>query len=919
MKPVKLIIEGINSFIERQELDFTAVGRSNLFCICGKTGAGKTTIFDSLLLALYGKSGKGNLADTVNLSLMSAFVSLEFVEGDDLYRVDRTIKCRKEKTADGAPTDRRVASSECMLYKNGEPFAKGSDEANQRISDIIGLDVAEFKNVYLLEQGEYAEFLKKQPAKQSEAVGKIFSLMRFGDVFKLAGEKQKEEQAAVDAVDGRIADLGEDSPDALRSVKTLLSTLRAKNTALGKELEAMRGEITKQESTRLEYASFMEKQRSVKANAQRLDAEKAKIEAAKAELDAFVAQNSDDDRQKLEALRKEINVLTELNALDKQLSAARTELNAKREAEKRKAAALGEITENGAAITQKVDTEFGLFREAANGFIRAADGCAEKSDALDRAVKTLSSSDRAVVNSLQDIVYSLRDDKRRYEELSAKLDEANKDLAVVTGKQTELIKKVELYGEELERAKSASETLKSERDRTAAEYKAALTQTHAEAVRAELNVGDVCPVCGGIYGGFECAGNTDAAQKKRAADEAAAAFDAAVAKIADTERHTEKAKDELFRIGTEKEKAEARVGEIRQSLIDTRVDAEVYEKLAIALKAARIHADAYSASAMQKTEYEPKLSAANAEYAAAVNAREEAERTEKALSERLCDNCGKTEAALVSAKKEAEALEKAIAERDGRRAELVSAYEAAKAAAQAIEKMLEEARASCPVDIPEFDEEKYSESRARLDEMIKTYTERERDIAVKAAEADSLAEKCEKLKALHAERTQRRKSADNYAKIAELTKGRAMLNYVAIEYIEQFTAAASDILGELSDGKYALDYNSVDGFTVSDFLNGGKSRKTDTLSGGELFLASLSVAIAIARSVGHGNNAFFFLDEGFGTLDDELIDTVYGALESLSKDCLVGVISHASALIERMPSCVEIVEATDTSGSRIRY
>ena len=84
-------------------------------------------------------------------------------------------------------------------------------------------------------------------------------------------------------------------------------------------------------------------------------------------------------------------------------------------------------------------------------------------------------------------------------------------------------------------------------------------------------------------------------------------------------------------------------------------------------------------------------------------------------------------------------------------------------------------------------------------------------------------------------------------------------------------------------------------------------------------MASLSVAIAIARKQGKGNNAFFFLDEGFGTLDEELIDTVYGALESLSRDCLVGVISHSSALIEKMPSCVEIIEATDTSGSVIKY
>ena len=106
---------------------------------------------------------------------------------------------------------------------------------------------------------------------------------------------------------------------------------------------------------------------------------------------------------------------------------------------------------------------------------------------------------------------------------------------------------------------------------------------------------------------------------------------------------------------------------------------------------------------------------------------------------------------------------------------------------------------------------------------------------------------------------------------------------------------------------------------MTDYLNGGRARRTDTLSGGEMFLASLAVAIAIARAQSKGNNAFFFLDEGFGTLDDDLIDTVYSALETLSKDCLVGVISHSGALIGLMPACVTVDEATDLAGSKIRF
>ena len=79
MKPIRIVIEGINSFTDPQTLDFEAVGRTNLFCISGKTGAGKTTVFDSIMFALYGGIGRGKLVDIVNLSRTRARVVLDFI------------------------------------------------------------------------------------------------------------------------------------------------------------------------------------------------------------------------------------------------------------------------------------------------------------------------------------------------------------------------------------------------------------------------------------------------------------------------------------------------------------------------------------------------------------------------------------------------------------------------------------------------------------------------------------------------------------------------------------------------------------------------------------------------------------------------------------------------------------------------
>lgn len=919
MKPVKLIIEGINSFIERQELDFEAVGKSNLFCICGKTGAGKTTIFDSLMLALYGKSGKGNLADTVNLSLMSAFVSLEFTQGDERYVVERTIKCRYEKDSKGNPTDRRIAMTECMLYKNGEPFAKGSDEANAKISEIIGLDISEFKNVYLLEQGEYAEFLKKQPAKQTEAVGKIFSLMRFGEVYKRAVERKKEEDLAVLSADERIRDLGDASAESVRAVKAELSAMRAKNTALLKDIEKAEAEADALEKARVEYAAAAEKQKAVKAHAQKLDEQTQKRESAEIKLKEFDEQNTEDFKPEIERLRAEQNRLKELNALDKQYEAAEKEQVEKAENLASKRENYEKTIEIAQKAAERTENEYALISAAIDEFTASAAKIKKPSAALESALMNFAEKEPNTIPSLvKDAIFSLREDKTAYDGLCREKEKAENRVKDLDEKAKGFLNKTVIYAEELKRLKEQAESAQNERDKAAEELEKAMSMAHVSSIRETLKAGDICPVCGGTYNGEKCE-NVDISAHREILEKAEKALKEANEAVIRVERNNDVAKNDYVRTDGELKAAIQESAEINKKIENTCVDAEVYGELSKALGKADKLCKSYVEAAAERAKAEPELSAGKAACEAAETALLEAEKRAAELKDRLNGDCGKTGVALEKITAELEDLERRAEQKDKARAALLSEAEAAKAAETAVKAMLDEAIKDCPVDIPEFDEQAYSEKRAICDELKKRYAERDRDIAVKNSELNALTEKAEKLKNISAERAAHARKADNYGKIAELTKGKSMLNYVAAEYIEQFTLVASDILGELSGGKYAMNYDTESGFTVSDFLNDGKARKTDTLSGGELFLASLSVAIAIARAVGNGNNAFFFLDEGFGTLDEELIDTVYAALESLSRDCLVGVISHAGALIERMPSCVEVMEATDVAGSRIVY
>ncbi|MCH5165418.1 MAG: SMC family ATPase [Clostridiales bacterium] len=914
MKPVKLIIEGINSFDAPQTLDFEAVGRNNLFCISGKTGAGKTTIFDSLMLALYGKSGKGNLADVVNLSRTQAKVTLDFTEGGEMYTVERTIKCKAERGS----AEKRSATTDCMLYKNGAPIAKGGEEVTAYIKEIIGLEAGEFKNVYLLEQGEYADFLKKTPSEQNIAVGKIFSLMRFGDVNKLAGERRREQESEAETQTKIIESLGDVSPDKLHDEKTALSSLKAKTTSLNKEAEIKRAELKELEKAREKYIAVREKQNAVKNLMLQSDDAKKTLYQANARYEEFERTVDNSITDKLGELHEQLNGLSALNAIDKEYAAAvgAVELKTAVSEQKRKQAEIEEERYKKLA-TQCEDDKRAFYAECKT-FADVVHQIQDRSAVLQAAEEKMSA--QAVrLSEVADVAFSLEKEKTAYDALTSELKNKQEQYAQKAEACERILKVIEKYSTELRQIDEEKKKAEKAEQSALSALSAAQLCSHAAAVRAELHDGDACPVCGGTYRSGGDAEDSDVEKRKAEHEQAEKALKEITEKQAECSKLLDRNKNDFSHEDSEKNRIEREITLTKEKIEQTHVVPNVYEILLEIIENAKKVAKKANESAEKSISLQPTIAKLKAEEEAAKSAVEEAKNAVENYKAELGENCGKTDEKIKEVKVEIESLEKAISETEQKRKQLIGELDKAKAAAAAVEISLAAAREDCPVDIPQFDEEKFTETQEAVERLTKHITENEKDIAVKETEINTLAENCKKLANCEAERSVYYKRAKLYETIAELTKGKAMLNYVAAEYIAEFTAIASEILSELSGGKYTMSYHEKDGFVVSDFLNGGKSRKTDTLSGGELFLASLSVAIAIARTQSNGNNAFFFLDEGFGTLDEDLIDTVYGALESLSSDCLVGVITHAEALISRMPSCVEVIEATDTTGSIIKY
>jgi DNA repair protein SbcC/Rad50 len=152
--------------------------------------------------------------------------------------------------------------------------------------------------------------------------------------------------------------------------------------------------------------------------------------------------------------------------------------------------------------------------------------------------------------------------------------------------------------------------------------------------------------------------------------------------------------------------------------------------------------------------------------------------------------------------------------------------------------------------------------------------------------------------------------------------GDAFINFLADERLADVCRRASRMLEDLTGGRYAIISKPDDGFLVRDMANGGAERSPNSLSGGETFIVSLSLALALSDTIqlGRAPLEFFFLDEGFGTLDADLLDTVVDTLERLrSRRRTIGLITHVGALRERIPRRLVVTAPTDIAGSIVTY
>lgn len=205
-------------------------------------------------------------------------------------------------------------------------------------------------------------------------------------------------------------------------------------------------------------------------------------------------------------------------------------------------------------------------------------------------------------------------------------------------------------------------------------------------------------------------------------------------------------------------------------------------------------------------------------------------------------------------------------------------------------------------------------------ELSGRMNEQNRQSGMIEQELQHLKERFEKAKILNAELEKLTLRGDDIKTLKTLFRSNAFVNYVSTVYLSSLCRAANERFYKLTRQKLSLELTDDNNFQVCDFMNEGKVRSVKTLSGGQTFQASLSLALSLADSIHRVSSEyenFFFLDEGFGTLDKDSLDIVFETLKALRKENrIVGVISHVEEMQQEIETYLRVTNK-ESEGSII--
>ena len=918
MRPLTLTISAFGPYAGEKIIELSRLGKKGLYLITGDTGSGKTTIFDAITFALYGTASGENRESNMFRSKYAepqipTFVELIFEYSGKIYKIRRNPEYeRPTKKGSGFTMEKADA---VFTLPDGEMLTK-SKEVNEAIREIIGFDKSQFTQIAMIAQGDFLKLLLASTDERKKI---------FREIFKTAPYHILQEQlgAASIVLKNKHIELS-------NSIKQYIEgAVCEEDNVFNIELAKAKENLLPTVETIELIRQIIEEDISLQEKSNKLVTEvEAEIEMVNKTLGK--AQADQNSRKELEVAQKLLEKKTpEFNI-------------AKEKFEKENDSKDERNTLSEFIITQKNKlVEYEELVEIEKKTIQNQENTTKSITLIDRESQNLT--------KLQEKSRKLKLELESLEESGIEREKLENERKLLISKMSEvenfqdLLNEFETISLDYSKAKIAYEKASIESEKAFEIYNSqnkAFLDEQAGVLASNLKKGEKCPVCGSIEHPF-LAKITENAPTEVVLKASQKAYNAAQASAMDTSANAAKLKgqaetknkeiikhsealtfkgdfEELYkqvhksfeRINDEINNISKRINEKEQKIIRKK-----------ALENEILNCDQ---SIKKITE---EIGEEKQNFAALTTEKENLETTKEKLLQSL--EYESKEKALENIKileQRQNKLQKAFEEAQklyndfGRQ---IAGYEAK------ISTLNEQLKSAEEIDIEmeSKHQRELGEKRKKLlnvNTQISTRLSRNMDTLGKIKSQSGNLLEVE-------ERWQWVKALANTANGYISGKEKIMLEtYVQMTYFDRIIARANIRFMIMSGGQYELKRRKEAGnnksqsgleLDVIDHYNSSE-RSVKTLSGGESFMASLSLALGLSDEIESSAGGIkldtMFVDEGFGSLDEEALNQAMKALVSLTEgNRLVGIISHVSELKDRIDKQI-VVTKEKTGGSNIK-
>lgn len=898
MRPLKVILSAFGPYADVVEIDMTKLGKSGLYLITGDTGAGKTTIFDAISFALFGEAS-GEVREEKNLrskyakSDVPTYVEMEFESDGEIYTIRRNPSYMRKKTR-GEGQTQELANAE-LICPSGRIVTKVKN-VTDAVHEILGINREQFSQIAMIAQGEFQKFLLAGTRERMEILRDVFKTDLYGRIQNGILDEKKELYKKISSVS--------------QSTKQYIGGVQCDEASV---LSAELAMVKAQE----EFPSVEEVVRLVD------------------EILAEDALKTETCVKKIEKYEKEKSELTERISLAKSIESIKKDIASKEtewEMKKKELVPLEEKYEEAQKAIpeiEKLAKEIISEEEKLSGYEELQNLLNSCNYAKETVLE--SQTDESVyTEKWKAFVQEVTEAKERLKELEKNLDEV-KDLDAKRERLDKIIdnkKELILLQKEEKAAVRNYEETYTCYDRLSKEYEDSrkkFMDTQAGVLAKDLQEGVPCPVCGSTHHPKLAEGSEDVLTR----EELETLEKALAVKRKETERLSEKA-------GMVKSKV-AMKAEVIKTLSEEGDEAlDILEK-----RQKQLHqrVEERTRFCKEKERLESFLQTADEKEHALQEKISDSQR-KKAVAEKECKLLGERASAIkegleyeslqeAEERLEEKKVQKSLFEKEVKQSSesLESCKEVMAILQNTIETLKKQIEKGQEEDVSLLGEkrqemeagllalrkeEKAINGRVRMNEMAKD------NILQSAESASKLLHEWQYVKEL----------SDIVTGATGAGKKVQFETYIQMTYFDRIIDKANIRLMKMTNGQYELTRRLEDAnlrsqsgldLDIVDHYN-DTIRNVTTLSGGESFKASLSLALGLADMVQESGKIrieAMFVDEGFGSLDEESLAQAIRVLDSLSEgNKLVGIISHVSDLKNRIDKQI-VVKKKRQSGSSV--